>query len=81
MWVDRRGKPLAAVSGVERNRRAGRSKSCIRARVRSWKCGYFAGLSLEETAQALGVSIDTVKRDWRFAKLWLFSELRGNTAG
>ena len=42
---------------------------------------YFAGLSLEETAQALGVSIDTVKRDWRFAKLWLFSELKGNTAG
>ena len=42
---------------------------------------YFAGLSLDETAQALGVSIDTVKRDWRFAKLWLFSELRGSTAG
>jgi RNA polymerase sigma factor (TIGR02999 family) len=36
---------------------------------------YFAGLSLEETADALRVSIDTVKRDWRFAKLWLFSEL------
>jgi DNA-directed RNA polymerase specialized sigma24 family protein len=33
-------------------------------------------MSLEETAEALGVSIDTVKRDWRFAKLWLFSELR-----
>ena len=40
---------------------------------------YFAGLSLEETAEALGVSIDTVKRDWRFAKLWLFSELSGKT--
>jgi len=38
---------------------------------------YFAGLSLEETADALAVSIDTVKRDWRFAKLWLFSELSG----
>ena len=42
---------------------------------------YFAGLSLEETAEALGVSIDTVKRDWRFAKLWLLSELSGTTAG
>lgn len=42
---------------------------------------YFAGLSLEETAEALRVSIDTVKRDWRFAKLWLFSELSGNTPG
>ena len=38
---------------------------------------YFAGLNLEETADALAVSIDTVKRDWRFAKLWLFSELSG----
>ena len=42
---------------------------------------YFAGLSLEETAEALGVSTDTVKRDWRFAKLWLFSELSGETPG
>ena len=42
---------------------------------------YFAGLSLEETAEALGVSTDTVKRDWRFAKLWLFSELNGTTPG
>jgi len=38
---------------------------------------YFAGLNLEETADALAVSVDTVKRDWRFAKLWLFSELSG----
>ena len=42
---------------------------------------YFAGLSLEETAEALSVSTDTVKRDWRFAKLWLFSELSGRTPG
>ena len=37
---------------------------------------FFGGLSLEETAEALQVSIDTVKRDWRFAKLWLLRELR-----
>ena len=36
---------------------------------------FFGGLSLEETAEALDVSIDTVKRDWRFAKLWLLREL------
>lgn len=36
---------------------------------------YFGGLSLEETAEALQVSVDTVKRDWRFAKLWLLREL------
>jgi len=38
---------------------------------------YFGGLSIEETAEALQVSPDTVKRDWRFAKLWLLRELRG----
>jgi RNA polymerase sigma factor (TIGR02999 family) len=38
---------------------------------------FFGGLSLEETAEALHVSVDTVKRDWRFAKLWLLRELRG----
>lgn len=38
---------------------------------------YFGGLTTEETAEALHVSTDTVKRDWRFAKLWLLRELRG----
>ena len=38
---------------------------------------YFGGLSLEETAQALAVSVDTVKRDWRMARAWLLAELRG----
>jgi RNA polymerase sigma factor (TIGR02999 family) len=36
---------------------------------------FFAGLTVEETAEALGVSGDTVKRDWRLAKLWLLREL------
>ena len=38
---------------------------------------FFGGLSIEETGEALQVSPDTVKRDWRFAKLWLLRELRG----
>ena len=36
---------------------------------------FFGGLTIEETAEAIGVSPDTVKRDWRFAKLWLVREL------
>ena len=36
---------------------------------------YFGGLSIEETAEILGVSVDTVKRDWRIAKAWLFADL------
>jgi RNA polymerase sigma factor (sigma-70 family) len=38
---------------------------------------YFGGLSLEETAEVLKVSVDTVKRDFRMARAWLFAELRG----
>jgi RNA polymerase sigma-70 factor (ECF subfamily) len=36
---------------------------------------YFAGLSLEETAEALRVSVGTVRRDWSLARAWLFREL------
>jgi RNA polymerase sigma factor (TIGR02999 family) len=39
---------------------------------------FFGGLSVEETAEVLHVSPDTVKRDWRLAKLWLLSELEGD---
>lgn len=37
---------------------------------------YFAGLSGDETADALGVSPATIDRRWRFAKAWLRRELR-----
>jgi RNA polymerase sigma factor (TIGR02999 family) len=37
---------------------------------------FFAGLSVKETAEALGISPATVKRDWATAKLWLYNELR-----
>lgn len=36
---------------------------------------YFGGLSVEETAQALGVSAETVMRDWKYAKSWLMRAL------
>ena len=36
---------------------------------------FFGGLSQEEIATALKISVDTVGRDWRFAKLWLLREL------
>ncbi len=36
---------------------------------------FFGGLSVEETAEALHVSPDTVKRDWKVAKAWLLREL------
>ena len=36
---------------------------------------FFSGLSIEETAEVLGISVRTVKRDWNFARAWLYSEL------
>jgi RNA polymerase sigma-70 factor (ECF subfamily) len=36
---------------------------------------YFAGLSIEETADALGISPATLKRRWALARAWLFREL------
>lgn len=40
---------------------------------------FFGGLSLEETSEALGVSIRTIARDWRFARAWLRRELSHGT--
>ena len=37
---------------------------------------YFGGLSLEETAESIGVSLMTVRRDWRAAKAWLYRRLK-----
>ena len=41
---------------------------------------FFGGLSVEETAAVLKVSVDTVMRDWKVAKAWLLRELRNQTA-
>jgi RNA polymerase sigma factor (sigma-70 family) len=36
---------------------------------------FFGGLSMEEIAEVLRISTNTVKRDWKFARLWLLHEL------
>ena len=38
---------------------------------------FFAGLSVEQTAEVIGASARTVKRDWSFARAWLFKEMGG----
>jgi len=40
------------------------------------KLRYFVGMTIEETAEALGISTPTAKRDWIFARAWLFRELK-----
>ena len=43
--------------------------------VRVVELRYFSGLTLEETAEALGISSTTVSEDWRMARAWLHREL------
>jgi len=40
---------------------------------------FFGGLTVEETAAALHVSTDTIKRDWRLAKRWLRRDMEGDS--
>ena len=41
---------------------------------------FFGGLNTREISEVLGISEETVLRDWNFAKLWLYRELNGNAA-
>jgi RNA polymerase sigma factor (sigma-70 family) len=45
-------------------------------KVRVVEMRFFGGLSIEEASAVLGISPETVKRDWRFAKTWLLRRLR-----
>ena len=45
--------------------------------ARTVECRFFAGLSEEETAQALGVSLRTAQRNWMRARAWIRAELTG----
>lgn len=40
------------------------------------KLRFFAGLTMEQAAQALGITDRTARRDWRFARAWLFDSLK-----
>ncbi len=40
------------------------------------KLHFFGGLTLQETAEAVSVSLVTVKRQWSFARAWLFGKLQ-----
>jgi RNA polymerase sigma factor (TIGR02999 family) len=50
-------------------------------KVRVIELRFFAGLTVEETADVLNVSPDTVARDWRMARTWLLRELDGHARG
>ncbi len=41
---------------------------------------YFGGMTEKEVAGALGISVSTVKREWEFARAWLFKRLKPDQA-
>ena len=45
------------------------------------ECRFFGGMTEEETAEALGISLRTAKRDWARAKSWLHKEIAAEDAG
>lgn len=49
--------------------------------ARGVECRFFAGMTIEETAEALGVSERTVSRDWAHAQLWLYREMKRIRSG
>jgi RNA polymerase sigma factor (TIGR02999 family) len=69
------GEPALDVVALDRALEALSAVDARKARLIDLR--FFGGLSVEETAEVLQVSPDTVKRDWRIAKLWLLRELAG----
>ena len=45
------------------------------------KLRYFVGLTLEQAAEVLGVAVPTAKRDWAYARAWLFKEISQSRGG
>jgi len=45
-------------------------------KVRAVELRFFGGLSMEETADAMGISVQTVGRDWKLAQAWLAREMK-----
>lgn len=70
--------PEAAVDIVALDAALARLATVDEQQSRVVELRFFAGLSVEQTAEALGISPATVKRDWATAKLWLFNELNAD---
>jgi RNA polymerase sigma factor (TIGR02999 family) len=57
-----------------------RLAACDPVRAELVKLRFFAGLTMPEAAQALGLSLATAERHWTFVRTWLFAELTGGEA-
>jgi RNA polymerase sigma factor (TIGR02999 family) len=70
---------IESVDLVELDEALGRLEALDPRQSRVVELRFFAGLSLEETAHVLDVSVGTVRRDWSLARAWLYRELRGES--
>ena len=69
--ADRAGQMVALDDALERLARLNERLS------RTVELRFFGGLTIEESAEALGVAPSTVKLDWQKARAWLYRELHG----
>jgi RNA polymerase sigma-70 factor (ECF subfamily) len=69
------GGPLDAVEALDLDRVLRRLEQLDPNQARIVEMRFFGGLTVEETAAALGVSPATIKREWAVAKGWLYREL------
>jgi RNA polymerase sigma factor (TIGR02999 family) len=74
---DRVGVPAATEWVLELDRVLDRLRDRNDELARVFECRYFGGLSEQETAEALGMSLRTAQRAWMRARAWLRSELSG----
>jgi RNA polymerase sigma factor (TIGR02999 family) len=75
---ERWGREHDAEGLLDLDRALGRLRDSDERLASVFECRYFGGLSEEETAQALGVSLRTAQRAWMRARAWLRAELEGD---
>jgi RNA polymerase sigma factor (TIGR02999 family) len=68
-----------ALSAVEVNRALHDLEALDPRQAQIAELRFFGGLTLEDTARALGISPATVKREWNIARLWLAREIGGDS--
>ena len=72
---------IDAVDALDLDRALTKLEALDPGQARIIELRFFGGLTIEETAAVLGVSIDIVKREWRTAKLWLWRALKEKDDG
>jgi RNA polymerase sigma-70 factor, ECF subfamily len=72
--------PIDAIDALDLDRALHKLEQLDPEQARIVEMRFFGGLTVEETAAALGVSPATIKREWALAKGWLYRELSGDAS-